>query len=104
MISRLLNFLILIFLFPSFIFGQNASFFADTTSGCAPFIVNFNNLSNNGVLFNWDFGDGNQSQLENPSNTYTQSGFYTVRLIVSFLNTPNDTLMYSNYIEVIIRI
>ncbi len=31
----------------------------------------------------WDFGDGNTSNLQNPLHTYTTSGTYNVRLIVS---------------------
>ena len=57
-------------------------------------------IQSNGVSYNWDFGDGTQSSLETPSNTYTQAGIYSVKLIVSFSNSPNDTLVINNYIEV----
>lgn len=33
--------------------------------------------------WNWDFGDGTTSTLQNPSKTYTSSGTYTVRLTVT---------------------
>lgn len=32
--------------------------------------------------YNWDFGDGNTSDLQKPSNVYSSFGTYTVRLIV----------------------
>jgi len=43
--------------------------------------VNFNNTSTNGNTYSWDFGDGNTSTLQNPNNTYTSDGNYTVELI-----------------------
>lgn len=43
--------------------------------------VNFTNSSTNGIDYTWDFGDGNQSTIANPSHTYTAKGSYTVRLI-----------------------
>ncbi|MBG16485.1 MAG: hypothetical protein CL853_09055 [Crocinitomicaceae bacterium] len=89
------------FLTSFFSFGQNANFNADTLVGCIPHNVSFNNLSPNATSFQWYFGDGNQSQLENPVNTYIQSGVYTITLIVGFANSPNDTLIKNNYVEVI---
>jgi gliding motility-associated-like protein len=31
----------------------------------------------------WNFGDGNYSNLENPTNTYTEAGTYTINLVVT---------------------
>jgi PKD repeat protein len=45
----------------------------------------FNNSSTNGNTYLWDFGDGNNSTMENPSHTYTMTGTYTV-----VLTTTND--------------
>lgn len=97
--TKLLKILFLIFL-PAVFYSQTASFYSDTVNGCIPFAVTFTNNSANGVSYNWDFGDGTQSSLETPSNTYTQAGIYSVKLIVSFSNSPNDTLVINNYIEV----
>jgi PKD repeat protein len=33
-------------------------------------------------VYNWEFGDGNSSQTQNSTNTYSQTGFYTVNLTV----------------------
>ena len=33
--------------------------------------------------WNWDFGDGGSSNLQNPSHTYTSSGMYNVNLVVA---------------------
>ncbi|PCI93635.1 MAG: hypothetical protein COB15_16025 [Flavobacteriales bacterium] len=51
-------------------------------SSCiAPFTVDFNNLSVNGISYSWDFGDFNSSTQTNPSHTYNNYGIYTVELI-----------------------
>lgn len=42
--------------------------------------INFTNTSTNGVTYSWDFGDGNTSTIQNPTNTYTTTGNYTVEL------------------------
>ncbi len=36
----------------------------------------------NPIAWNWTFGDGNSSNLQNPIHTYAQGGAYLVRLIV----------------------
>jgi PKD repeat protein len=43
--------------------------------------INFTNTSINGVSYSWNFGDGNSSTLENPTNNYTSNGNFTVELI-----------------------
>src|SRR5690606_37200103 len=54
----------------------------DTASGCWPLEVAFENLSLYGRAYEWDFGDGGTSTLENPVYTYYQAGDYTVSLRV----------------------
>ena len=48
---------------------------------CIPDPVNFVNNSLNANSFLWLFGDGNSSNLEQPSHFYAQPGTYTVTLI-----------------------
>ncbi len=66
------------------------------TTGCAPFSVQFVNLSlqQNATTFFWDFGDGSSSSLFQPSHTYSSPGVYTIMLVVSDTLTCNlnDTL------------
>ncbi|TXB63664.1 PKD domain-containing protein, partial [Vicingus serpentipes] len=54
---------------------------------CAPIEVIFNDLSTTPidsiVSWNWDFGDGEISNEQNPSHTYLTSGNYDVTLTVS---------------------
>ncbi len=79
-----------------------AAFGADTTSAnCPPLIVVFSNqTSGNIVSQTWDFGDGQGSNLTNPSHVYTQPGNYTVTLIVTNNLGCKDTLVMPNLINV----
>ena len=46
--------------------------------------IYFSDLSTNGpTSWNWDFGDGNSSTLQNPIHTYSNGGEYTVKLVTS---------------------
>ena len=77
----------------------HANFSANHTSGCAPLVVQFNNLSTGATSYHWDFGNFNTSVLTSPATTYTQPGTYTVTLIA--YNGPNsDTKVITNYITV----
>lgn len=59
----------------------SADFTADITDFCnTPAKVNFTNLSQNGLQYFWDFGDGHTSTQNNPSHVYDSLGQYTVSL------------------------
>ncbi|MFN8864359.1 MAG: PKD domain-containing protein [Flavobacteriales bacterium] len=55
---------------------------ASGSGGCAPYDVQFQNVSV-GTQFIWDFGDGTTSSDFEPEHTYADPGSYTVRLVVS---------------------
>ena len=61
-----------------------ANFSVTDSGGCAPFTAQFTDLSNTnyGTItgWEWDFGDGNLSSSQNPTNTYLSSGSYNVTL------------------------
>ncbi|MES2850595.1 MAG: PKD domain-containing protein [Bacteroidota bacterium] len=83
--------------------GVLAQFTHDNPQTCkAPVTINFQNQSTGtGVVnYEWDFGDGNTSDLLNPSHTYTTNGTYTVRLIVTNSNGCTDTLVKPNDVTV----
>ena len=65
--------------------------------------VNFSDTSVAGTSaitsWNWSFGDGGTSSLQNPSHQYLSSGLFNVRLIVSD-GTLADTLFVSDYVNV----
>ena len=60
-----------------------AGFTSGVNTGIAPLEVNFTDTSSGGTIFVWNFGDGNTSSNQNPKNTFTLGGTYTVELIVS---------------------
>jgi gliding motility-associated-like protein len=77
-------------------------FTADDTGACqVPFVVNFTDNTPNAVSWNWNFGDGNTSTNENPVNTYTSLGNYTVSLTVIDINGCSATLVESSFIQII---
>lgn len=43
--------------------------------------VSFTDLSTNASAWDWDFGDSNSSTSQNPTNTYSMVGTYTVTLL-----------------------
>lgn len=62
----------------------NAEFTVDTEIGCAPLVVNFNNLSSDSDSYLWDFGNGNvDSTTLEPVITYNIPGIYEVKLLVT---------------------
>jgi len=63
----------------------------DSTLGIPKGICEFDNVnftnnssisSGNIISWSWDFGDGNTSNLPNPSNTYSPSGAFNIQLTV----------------------
>lgn len=72
-----------------------ASFTPDTTSGEAPFTVNFNNASTGATSYEWDFGDGNSSTDVSPVHIYTEQGSYVVELVATNDLGCTDTLRFS---------
>ncbi|MFK7920581.1 MAG: PKD domain-containing protein [Bacteroidia bacterium] len=81
------------------LFAQ-ADFVATPSSGCAPLIATFLDLTPNAVSWDWDFGNGNSSSLQSPGLIYNNAGTYTVRMIVTYANGIQDTVIKPNYITV----
>ncbi|MDX2249861.1 MAG: gliding motility-associated C-terminal domain-containing protein [Bacteroidia bacterium] len=48
--------------------------------------VRFTNLSQGAVAYHWEFGDGGESDEENPTHIYRREGVYTVMLIAYDIN------------------
>lgn len=59
-----------------------ANFNNNVSYGHVPLSVQFNDTSEDAVEWTWDFGDGTESTLQNPTHTYSLSGEYTVNLTV----------------------
>lgn len=64
--------------------------------------VSFDNLSADGTIWFWDFGDtsGTSSDFE-PVYTYTEEGIYSPTLIATNNDGCTDTLTIEEYVEVI---
>jgi PKD repeat protein len=78
-----------------------ADFMGSPTYGYPPLTVNFTDLSTDMVnTWEWDFGDGNTSDQQNPTNIYTEGGQYAVRLKITGPG-GSDSIVKQNYIEVI---
>jgi len=76
-----------------------ANFVAELVSGAAPLTVQFTDLSFGSMSWNWVFGDGNTSIEQNPEHTYTETGVYTVSLLVSN-SYGSDDMIREDYITV----
>ena len=73
---------------------------ADVTDCKVPFTVNFSDLSTGATGWNWNFGDGGTSTLQNPSHTYTALGNYTVTLIATGANGCSDSVIKNQFVRV----
>lgn len=80
-------------------FPPVAEFTATPTSGDAPLTVGFTDLSTGAITHTWDFGDGQTSEDQSPSHTYTNAGTYTVSLTVLGSN-GDDTETKADFINV----
>jgi PKD repeat protein len=77
-----------------------ADFSSNAVSGCSPLTVIFSDQSTGGVNgWQWDFGNSNVSNLQNPIATYSTPGTYTVTLVVTD-GTNSDTKVVVDYITV----
>lgn len=91
--------------FPDTIFVNEqpvADFNSDIQEGCNPVQIQFTDYSQNlsNATFNWDFGNGDFSNVQNPQYSYTQPGIYTVTLIVTNDGGCSDTITKVDYIDI----
>ncbi|MGB7968661.1 MAG: SBBP repeat-containing protein, partial [Methanobacterium sp.] len=78
-----------------------ANFTSNVTNGAAPLSVQFNDTSTgNPTSWYWDFGDNQNSTVQNPTHTYTNAGTYNVSETVTTVEGSN-TDTQNNYIAVI---
>jgi gliding motility-associated-like protein len=67
--------------------GVVVAFTASSTGSCTvPFTVNFTNQTGGAVGYTWNFGNGDTSNVENPTYTYTGAGNFSVILTVTDTN------------------
>jgi len=84
------------------------NFTADVTSGLQPLEVHFTDQSTAGTgninFWNWDFGNGDNSNEQHPVYIYQDPGVYSVTLTVTNSADSTATLTRENYITVIQRV
>jgi gliding motility-associated-like protein len=74
-----------------------AQFSASSVSGCSPLVVSFTDQSTGSpVSWNWDFGNGQLSNVKNPAVAFTP-GTYTITLVVRNASGINS-ITKTNYI------
>lgn len=77
----------------------------DTAVGCGSKTVQFSNSSVFGAAgsgtYYWDFGDGTNSNAQNPVHTYPSTGSYSVSLIVTNSAGCAKLLTKTNYVNVV---
>jgi gliding motility-associated-like protein len=78
----------------------DASFTANTTSGCVPLAVSFTGVSSSSANFQWRLGDGTNTVGQQVNHTYTQPGQYTVTVIGTNSIGCVDSTTITNYITV----
>lgn len=76
-------------------------FTANTTQTCVyPSTIQFSNLSENGITYLWDFGDGTTSTEMSPTHTYQTAGFFNVSLTASAGVCGSELVTKSEYIKI----
>jgi gliding motility-associated-like protein len=85
--------------------SPQANFSADKTLACAPFTIQFTDLSvpNAGTIVSWlwTFGDGSTSTLQNPQKQFTVPGFYDIGLTVKSSTGCQSGAGIGRYIRIV---
>jgi gliding motility-associated-like protein len=75
--------------------------FQTPPSGCTPYSAVFNNTSQGGQTFIWDFGDGTTYTGANPpAKSYSGTGTFTIKLIANDPATCNQTDTFTSSITI----
>ncbi|HAE30773.1 MAG TPA: hypothetical protein DCF89_06640, partial [Flavobacteriales bacterium] len=88
--------------FPNYVLTSSpeADFSIIENYSCAPMIVEFVDSSSDALTWNWDFGDGSSSSLQNPLHVYNTPGSYSIELTVTDVNGCQSTKLDSNAVFV----
>jgi PKD repeat protein len=78
----------------------NVDFFTDKTEAIVDENIYFyDNTYPKPSYWIWKFGDGVESEIQNPSHSYSQEGFYNITLMVSY-DSGSKFIVKENYINV----
>jgi PGF-pre-PGF domain-containing protein len=79
--------------------GAIANFTQNTTEGLTPLEVQFTDTSTGSPTFwNWSFGDGTYSDIQDVTKTYTSGGYYEINLTVWNANATRSSKL--GYVDV----
>lgn len=78
------------------------AFTVDGTTGCANAAISFTDLSVTAAnsTYLWHFGDNTNSTLQHPTHSYTTSGSYSVKLVVTTPGGCSDSLTKTSYLTI----
>ena len=63
----------------------------DNDTICFETPIDFEGVTTNAVIWLWEFGDGNTSNVQNPTHTYTEIGNYVVTLYAEAVDGCSNT-------------
>lgn len=78
------------------------SFMKDTTN-LNPLLVHFfdKSMTNNILTWDWDFGDGNYSNIQHPNHVYGAPGLYRVELTITGLYSSEEVFYESSFVKMV---
>lgn len=79
--------------------SKPTSHFSTDTVLCLNSPTTMVNSSIGGATFSWDFGNNTYSSSSNPTVTYTQTGYYPIKLVTSSNQNCSDTII--SFVQVI---
>jgi PKD repeat protein len=89
---------------PAVVLPPVANFSSNVSRGFAQLSIQFTDLSENATVWNWNFGDGNNSTEQNPVHTYSAPGSYIVELAASNENSTNSTFCTITVLQTVLPI
>lgn len=75
-------------------------FTASVSQGCSPQVIVFTPNAPGATSYEWDLGNGTNSNAVSPGVTYINPGFYTVRMRAIYPGGGTREITKSNYIEI----
>lgn len=78
-----------------------AAFTVTDSIGCEPFLVPFNNISQNALIYQWQFSDGDSSVDIQPTQLFEDPGIYTVSLVITGEGGCQSSMVRPNLIRVL---
>jgi gliding motility-associated-like protein len=77
---------------------------ANLTLACAPASIQFIDYSTpiGGIVsWAWNFGDGGTSNLQAPTHTFTQPGYYNIGLTITNSTGCSNSVTYARYVRIV---